>query len=220
MRRSHLVFNLYEDNPLWVRFHNFIRFHTLPLEKIADFVPKRGKILELGCGYGVVSNYLSITSPDREIFGIDISPKKIREAQKTVKTKKNIKFGLSDISNPDIYKTKYNCIIILDVLYLIAFEKWGTILKNCYNALEDGGVLILKEQGKEPMWKYYWNLFQEFLAVRVFKITEGSGFTFPDEDTIKDLIKNIGFSLDSLKLDKGYLHPHILFVCRKDQNRL
>lgn len=210
------VFSLYKDASLWVKFHNFVRWKSYPFKRIAEYVPEKGRILELGCGYGLMSNLLAIESPHRNVLGIDISLKKIDIAEKTMDARKNIQFKVSDVFNPAIFEVaRYNCIVILDVLYLVPLEKWEFIFENCYNALEKGGVLLVKEQDTKPKWKYYWNLLQEFFAVKVLRITAGKAFTFPGDKIIKELLVNAGFFVESFKMGKGYLHPHILFVCRK-----
>ncbi len=209
------VFALYKEASLWVKFHNFVRWHTCPFQKISTFVPRKGKILELGCGYGLMSNLLSLESGEREVIGIDISEKKITVAKKTVGARENVRFEISEIHNSVFFNQRYHCIIILDVLYLLPFADWEYIGSKCFQALERGGLLLIKEQGTYPRWKYYWNRVQEFLSVRIFKITEGRAFTFPNEETIKELLISVGFYVESFKMDKGYLHPHILFVCKK-----
>lgn len=207
---------LYKNTSPWVRFHNYIRWNTCPFEKILEFVPEKGKILELGCGYGLMSNLLASDSEDREITGIDVSPEKLSVAEKTLNNRRNIRFKLSDIFNPALFETnKFGCIIIIDVLYLVPFEKWGIIFDNCYNALEDGGVLLLKEQDTKPLVKYCWTWLQEFLSVKIMKITQGETLFFPPQETTKELLKLRGFFVKSIYLHSGYLHPHILFVCRK-----
>lgn len=210
------IFDLYKNASLWVRFHNFIRWHTCPFGKIAEHVPDKGEILEVGCGYGLMSNLLSLGSSGRKVCGIDISPEKISEARKTLNKRERIQFEISDIYNEAIFENeKYSCIIIIGVLYLVPLNMWRRVFEGCYRALENGGVLLVKEQAKKPAWKYYWNRFQEFFAVRVFKITTGETFTFPDESTVEKLLMDAGFEVKLIRLDKGYLHPHILYVCKK-----
>jgi len=210
------ILKLYGNVSLWVKFHNLIRWKTCPFEKVSEFVPKNGRVLELGCGFGLMSNLLAFESHERDVLGIDVSPEKILVAKTTLNNRRNIRFEVSDIFNPALFKSaRYNCIIIVDVLYLIPLEKWKIIFENCYHALMTGGILLVKEQGTKPGWKYLWNRAQEFLSVKVFKITHGETFTFPPEETVKEFLNNAGFSAELIKLDKGYLRPHILFVCRK-----
>ena len=45
-----------------------------------ELVPREGKILDLGCGYGFMSYMLSFTSPSRKITGVDHDAGKIRIA--------------------------------------------------------------------------------------------------------------------------------------------
>jgi len=209
------VLTLYQDSPLWVRLHTRVRWNMCPFLKIAKWVPRRGRILELGCGHGLMANFLSLESAGREVLGTDISREKIASARKTIGERKNIGFERRGIQDSSNFKKSWRCILILDVLYLLPLEKWKPVITQCYHALEKGGILLLKEQGTRPRLKYLLNLFQEFLAVCILHLTEGAVLTFPGQDAIENLLRKTGFSVKVKHIHKGFSHPHILFICQR-----
>ncbi len=209
------LYELYRRLPLWVRFHTWVRWRSSPFEEVAKLVPRGGRILDLGCGYGLMANLLSLRSSRRDVLGVDMSYEKIAAARETVGSRTNIRFEIQDIQNLSAHNQAYTCILIQDVLYLLPFGQWKNVLTWCFHVLEPGGLLLLKEQDTRPRWKYVWNLCQEFLAVRVLHITEGAALTFPGREVIAEGLRTTGFSVEIVPLDKGCCHPHILFLCRK-----
>ncbi|MGH9279418.1 MAG: class I SAM-dependent methyltransferase, partial [Acidimicrobiales bacterium] len=66
------VLSVYGGAPPAVRAHLAVRWASCPFRRVAARVPDRGRVLEVGCGYGLFSNHLALSSPDREVLGIDI----------------------------------------------------------------------------------------------------------------------------------------------------
>jgi hypothetical protein len=75
--------------------------------------------------------------------------------------------------------------------------------------------LLLKEMSERPRWKYTWNWLEEWLAVRLLRITLGASFYFRPQSGWEALLSGLGLAVQTFRLDKGYLHPHVLFVGEK-----
>ena len=60
--------------------HQYV-YHENTANMLDKIIPKKGKILDVGCGSGQLETRLS----DREWYGIDISPKSVRAAKKFCK---------------------------------------------------------------------------------------------------------------------------------------
>lgn len=89
------------------------------------------------------------------------------------------------------------------------------ILFYCTRHLSPGGVLLLKTVDRTPRWKFFWNLVQEFFAVKLFKFTRGSKFYFRTSHQWEELLESSGLRVEIHRLDKGYIHPHVLIIGRK-----
>ncbi len=57
-----------------------------------DLLPKQGRILDIGCGYGFMSYMLAICSTGREIIGYDYDEEKIAVANHCFSRNENIHF--------------------------------------------------------------------------------------------------------------------------------
>jgi hypothetical protein len=104
---------------------------------------------------------------------------------------------------------------IIDVLYLIPWEEQIEVLTKLVKGLEPSGTLLIKEMNEKPAWKYAWNWFEEWLAVRIIKITQGNRFYFRKAENWLSLLSSLGLDVKVVRLDRGYMYPHVLFVCQK-----
>jgi|GEM_PF-209423 len=80
---------------------------------------KNPKILELGCGTGILSRYLLSKNPNLRIEGVDISPKAISVANKTLKKYKFAHFQTGDALNLPFKKNTFDVVIGNSILHHI-----------------------------------------------------------------------------------------------------
>jgi 2-polyprenyl-6-hydroxyphenyl methylase/3-demethylubiquinone-9 3-methyltransferase len=205
---------LYRDVPLKHRLHLFLRWKLCPFEEIIKFIPEKGKVIDLGCGHGLFSNLMALTSKERYILGVDIDADKIEIAKKTLGAhRKRVNFHYGDIRNMDFPDCQ--TITIVDVLYLIPFDLQEELLKICFERLNSRGRLLIKEIDTTPRWKYWIVYIEEFLAVKIFKTTKGNNCYFRSREEFISLLEKIGFDIvETVSLNKG-IAPHILYVCDK-----
>lgn len=194
------------------RLHVYFRYKSCPFAAIERFVCKSGDILDFGCGHGVFTNYLALTSAGRKVTGTDLSEKKIGLAR-DCDGHPNISYELN--TSAGIPERNFDTIVIVDVLYLLSYPAQERLIGECVKRLNPSGRLVIKEMDKRPRIKYFWNVFQETLAVKLLKITKGKEFYFRGREEFEALFKGLGLKVEAHDLSKGYFHPHILFVCTK-----
>jgi len=160
---------LYKDSG-WKKFFAHIRFWDAPLTELERYIPKSGTIIELGCGDGILSNYLALSSKDRKVIGIDIDKKRIKEANKKLS---NTKFVLGDIRKSEIPDA--DTIVISHVLHhFSSFEEQEKVINHCYKKLKKNGKLIIMEILVKNNLKYLngW-IFDHFLVPIFFEKRAG-----------------------------------------------
>ena len=72
------------DDPI-VRAYCWGRFWILRqrfLDEVGQYLPRQGRVLDLGCGFGLFSLYYASVRPGIEIEGIDLSERRIATARK------------------------------------------------------------------------------------------------------------------------------------------
>ena len=100
------------------------------------------------------------------------------------------------------------------MLYLLGRERAAAWVCSAAQALEPGGRLVVKELDVTPSWKARWSQFQEVLATRVMRITEGDELELIPRDEVVAVMHDAGLTVRARRLDRGRLHPHYVAVGR------
>lgn len=138
--RSSLVsklVTLYAGQDIRVRLYVNGRLMLLRLDYYVGFLPDDGLIVDVGCGYGVLANYLSIYYPKSQIIGIDLNRRRIDAAIKTIGKRENITFLVEDAAQwawPEC-----TGIVMTDFLHHVTPPDQEKILQNASRSLEKGG---------------------------------------------------------------------------------
>jgi ubiquinone/menaquinone biosynthesis C-methylase UbiE len=100
------------------------------------------KVLEVGCGIGVLSSYLS-EKYEWEVTGIDLDPEQIERAQNEHRESKYLKFIEADTTKLSFGSSEFDLVLSVDALHHIsnrnkAFDEISRVLKpNGFYVLVD-----------------------------------------------------------------------------------
>jgi 2-polyprenyl-3-methyl-5-hydroxy-6-metoxy-1,4-benzoquinol methylase len=208
------VLSLYRGAPAMVRAHVAVRWATCPFPAVAAQLPASGRILEVGCGHGLLSLFLALSSSDRSITGIDVDDDKVAAAQAAA-AGAGLDASFETVAGGALPEGPWAGIGIVDVLYLLSADDQATLLRSCADALAPGGVLIVKEMALVPRWKARWNTLQETAAVKILGLTEGDELTFLPPAQLAAAMVDGGLTVRHRPIHRGYPHPHHLLVGRK-----
>ncbi len=208
------AFSFYAGAPLAVRAHVWGRWLTCPFRRVAAFVPERGRVLEVGCGYGMFSCHLAASSRGREVLGIDVDARKVVHGRFACARARaeGVACDIHLCPPGEVPEGPWDAVVIVDVLYLLEPDAQAGLLRSCGEQLAVGGVLVVKEMATSPRWKAQWNRVQETLAVRVLKITAGEELTFLEPEVLGGWMADAGLLVSHQPLDRGYPHPHHLIL--------
>ena len=207
---------LWDDAPLGDRFHTRARWWTAPFAALELEVPLAGHVLEVGCGHGVFSTYLALTSHARHVVGVDIDADKSARAREAASELRpgeaDVSFRVSPSGEVPQRDGGWDAIVFADVLYLLTRERREALLAECASALAPGGLLVVKEVDTQPPFKAKVAQLQEVLATRVLRITDGDALDFPSADELESVLVGLGLSTMAKRIDHGYLHPHCVVL--------
>lgn len=173
----------------------------LPLNLIDESLPKKGTILDLGCGEGVVANYLT-KKINRKIIGIDLNAKRVP----SIKTS-NLQFKIADISKINI--KGISGAVISDALHHMSFTKQAKAISNVYNNMNMGGVLVVKEIDKEEILRGTLSRLWDFILYPKDKIY------FSKSSDMLVLLKKTGFKVIIKRPCRLFPGSTTLYICKK-----
>lgn len=200
---------LYAGSP-WERFLSVFKFWEEPYEVVEKMLPKAGIITELGCGEGLLANYLAIASAKRRVIGYEIVPERLARAKKGIK---NTIYHVGDIV--EVPFPKSDAIILFHVLHHLPGRlAQENVLKKVKKSLKKGGKLIIVDVHVVPTLKYIaaW-IADHFLVPWVFEKRFFTRAYFRNKKEWLQLLNKIGYSVKTTEKTKGRPFPNIIFSC-------
>lgn len=193
------------------RFHVRARWWSCPFPLVEAAVPRRGRVLEVGCGHGLLSLYLAASAPERRVTGTDVDEGKLAVARAAAAALGgDVRFLPATPGR--LPEGPWDAVVIVDVLYLLGPAAAGDLLAAAAAALVPGGVVVVKETGHRPRWKWALSAVQERVSTRLLRITEGDHVAFLDDGDVAAALAAEGLEVTRRRVDAGYPHPHHLVV--------
>jgi cyclopropane fatty-acyl-phospholipid synthase-like methyltransferase len=210
------VLGLYDGAPLGDRLHVRLRWWSAPLPAVERHVPRAGRVLEVGCGHGLLSAYLARSSPAREVLGVDIDGRKLAVARTAAARlgPREAEVRFEKVSPDEVRPGPWEAVVFADVLYLLSPARRARLLGAYARALVPGGAMVVKEVDDRPRWKAALVGVQERLATGVLGITAGDELSFPSLAELAATMTLAGLEVTSRRIDRGYPWPHVLVVGR------
>ncbi len=198
---------------LVIRLYSRGRFTILRkifLEEIGQYLPKRGKVLDLGCGFGFFSLYFAAREPGREMFGVDINERRIADANEAARRLglSNARYEVADAAQWEATED-FDAAYLLDLLHHLPQDEVAPFLRRLRARLRPGGTLIVKEVEDRPRWKAWFTLLLDRLMVGW---SEPIRYWPPAEMIV--LLESLGFDVKKHRMRDWLPYPHILYVCR------
>ncbi len=114
-------------------------------DKFLSYLTKGSRVLDIGCGNGNFSKYISDQGFDCE--GIDLSPKMLKIARERLP---GIKFTLKDMRKLDYDAESFDGLLVAYSLIHIPSDQIVSTLQGFNKILESKGIVLLITQKGEP----------------------------------------------------------------------
>jgi len=138
----------------------FNDFYTACLPLVRSLTHAK-KVLDIGAGTGLFSQFVSDVSPDLQFTLVDLSAQMLDVARERFEGEPNFEFIELDFSKEPL-PGKYDLIISALAIHHLEDADKIKLYKNIYKALNDGGLFINADQvaGKnvlfDSLYKYLW----------------------------------------------------------------
>ncbi len=130
-----------------------------------ELLSKKGKIIDVGCGYGFLSNMLSYTGECREIVGWDYDTEKIAVAKEVAKDAQQVSFAVKDIVTDEFESA--DVFVFNDVLHYFSEERQMIVLNKAFENLNAGGSIVIRDADTELKERTKFTALTEFFSIKL-----------------------------------------------------
>jgi len=180
------------------------------LDEIGQYLPDRGSILDLGCGFGLFSLYYAQVLPGARFRGLDLDARRIAIATRAARRLglANTRYEVGDVRE---YRAdgEYAAAYMLDIVHHIAPETVAPLVGELHKSLAPGGCLVVKDVDTRPAYKRWFTYALDRLMDR-----RGVIRYWPAEE-LQDVLEGAGFRVRRHLMVDVLPYPHVLYVCHK-----
>ncbi len=211
---SAAVANIVRALPLVERAYSRIRFSILrpKLLSVMDLLlTDEGRILDVGCGFGLFAAYFGQTQPRRRIVGLDPDARRIGLARRVAEQLglRDHTFAVGDIRDAPL-EGPFDAAYVLDVMHHLPPEDQRRVLERLRDALVPGGVLLVKDITTEPLFGL---LFTEALDRLMIGFDEPLAYRHHRE--WGEMLTELGFRVRMVRVPDILPYPHVVIAATK-----
>jgi SAM-dependent methyltransferase len=184
-------------------------------------LPKHGRLLDAGCGHGLLAILAADGEPGRDVLGIDLLEDRLGVGREIARRNGlfNVRFERGEIAEPP--PGPFDAIVLADVLLYRPLSEQRAVLEALAGRLAAGGALLVKEQVAEPRWKARLVAWQERLVVgakvrlggsREWASIAPAGFHLWSAGDLEAQLRSLGLATTSRRLDRFSYLSHRLFI--------
>jgi len=205
------VIRAYDDRI--VRAYCWGRFWILRqrfLDEIGQYLPRQGRVLDLGCGFGLFSLYYASVRPDLEVEGIDLNARRIAMARRAAE-RLGLRSVRYEVGNATEFRggRVFDAAYMLDIVHHIPAETVRPLLEQVAKALPAGGRLLIKDVDTQPAWK------RRFTHALDWLMDPGSPVRYWSGEELQRLLEEVGFTVYRHLMVDILPYPHVLYICER-----
>lgn len=196
------------------RAYSLVRFSILrpKLLSVMDLLlAPEGRILDVGCGFGLFAAYFGQTQPARRIVGVDPDERRIGIARRV-----SAKLGLDghafiagDVRSAAL-EAGFDAAYVLDVMHHLPRADQVRVLERLRGLLLPGGMLILKDITTEPRFGL---LFTELLDRVMVGWNEPLAYRHHRE--WGQILTDLGFKVRMVRVPDVLPYPHVVIAATR-----
>lgn len=199
-----------------IRAYALCRFAILRqnfLEEIGQYLPQRGRVLDLGCGFGLFSLFFAAAGRERALVGVDLDARRIAAAKASALRLglENTRYECADALDWEHEGEPFDAIYMLDMIHHAPVERVRGFLERQVARLAPGGVLVIKEVSDRPAFKRWFTWLLDRLMV---------GWREPirywPEEELTELLRSLGLHVVRHRMKDVLPYPHVLYVARRE----
>jgi 2-polyprenyl-3-methyl-5-hydroxy-6-metoxy-1,4-benzoquinol methylase len=208
------ISNIVRALPPIERAYSLVRFSILRPKLLSTMdllLTDEGRILDVGCGFGLFAAYFGQTHPRRRIVGVDPDARRVGLARHVAERLglREHSFVVGDVRDAAI-EGPFDAAYVLDVMHHLPSEDQRGVLERLRGLLAPGGMLILKDITTEPRFGL---LFTELLDRLMVGWNEPLAYRHHREWGA--MLTEIGFKVRMVRVPDVLPYPHVVIAAVK-----
>ncbi|NTV52211.1 MAG: methyltransferase domain-containing protein [Candidatus Firestonebacteria bacterium] len=160
-------------------------------------LPLRARVIDLGCGHGLMSHWAAITGYERPVTGIDDDQRKIALAKQTQHYQRHLRFECADIL--DWQGEPAEAVLMLDILHYSRPEVQARMLQKGTALLAPQGRLYVRE-GVQAAGAYNATAGGEVFSTGIGFNKKRDGLFFADRAGWEARFRAAGLEIESVEI--------------------
>ena len=145
-----LQYKILKWSPWFLRWYR-VRF-LVDLEHIRSYLPIEGRILDVGCGVGMLDHAIARANSKLNFLGIDIAPQSIDLANE-FHALPNVEYSCQRL---ETVNGQFDCVLFVDVFHHVSPAEYTSLLESARALLAPGGYVLIKDierrRGHASIW--------------------------------------------------------------------
>jgi 2-polyprenyl-3-methyl-5-hydroxy-6-metoxy-1,4-benzoquinol methylase len=200
--------------PPMERAYSLVRFSILrpKLLSVMDLMlTDEGRILDVGCGFGLFAAYFGQTHPGRRIVGLDPDARRIGLARRVAERLglRDHAFVVGDVRDAPV-EGPFDAAYVLDVMHHLPRDDQRRVLERLRSLLVPGGMLIVKDITTEPRFGL---LFTEALDRLMVGWNEPLAYRHHRE--WGEMLTSVGFKVRMVRVPDILPYPHVVIAATR-----
>jgi 2-polyprenyl-3-methyl-5-hydroxy-6-metoxy-1,4-benzoquinol methylase len=206
--------NIVRALPPVERLYSLVRFSILRpklLSAMDLLLTDEGRILDVGCGFGLFAAYFGQTHPRRRVVGVDPDARRIGIARNVADRLglREHSFVVGDVRDATL-EGPFDAAYVLDVMHHLPREHQRAVLERLRGLLVPGGMLIVKDITTEPAFGL---LFTELLDRLMVGWNEPLAYRHHHEWAA--MLTALGFKVRMVRVPDVLPYPHVVIAATK-----
>lgn len=186
-----------------------------------DLPLSEGILLDLGCGRGIaLATIATACDPDLsrgdpwrselQLVGIEQRPRDADVARRALGAWAHVRTG--DLRSETIPRCRI--VLLLDVLLYLRPKEQDSLLLQIADALEPGGILLIREADRSGGWRFQLTQGAERLCACVRGDVQAR-YHYRSRVVWTSQLETLGFAVDTQPMSRGTPFANLLFVARR-----
>jgi SAM-dependent methyltransferase len=115
-----------------------------------------GRVISLGCGFGIVERYVAEINAQVRIEGIELDDARVRAAAMTAHRSPRVTVRRGDVADLDL-AGRYDAAMAIDLFHHLGPREQERTAEGLARSLRPGALCLVKDIATTPRWQYLWN---------------------------------------------------------------